>query len=278
MKKPNEIDACNASVRIFNALTGRQYVMPREWTDEQNRQSKDVECILASDTSEAPRIAVEHTIIEPFESEIEYVKESHGIVEAIDVKCAKSKSIPDDRYYFLVLPPQLVKSLKKKTRDCLIERVSDWVGKVALTLEIDRDEETFFEGHRISLMCCGGDPDVNPEMYGHVWRMPTGPKNCERLWLRRIERAIQDKLPKFSKYKRSDFEKALLLEDIGGSLQDAGRQDKARICIQRLVGVEVDYVIVFASRNEQMVVGQVWKEKSGWYSPVPREKIFLLRE
>lgn len=264
MKKPNEISACNASVRVFNALTGFQYRIGR-WPDEENRSSEDVECILVSDAQQAPEIAVEHTIVEPFEGENEYVKESHAIIEYINVKCAGR--IPGDRYYFLVLPLRLVKSLRRKARERLVETISLWVAGTAPGLQIDDDAETDYEGHRIWLMCSGSGPGMN----GNVWRIPTKPEDCERLWVHRLERAIKDKLPKLSKYKDNGFETALLLEDISGSLRDLGQQDKARTCIQGLVGAEVDYIIVFASRNERMVVGTVWKEKSVWF---PQDRVF----
>jgi hypothetical protein len=270
MKKWNEENACNAFIRILNAITGLQYTKHGS-PDELNRNRRDVDFILASDTARTPKMAVEHTIIESFEGQIGYVNRSHSVVESINAKCRGK--IPTDRYYFLAFPPTLVDSLVGDSRKQCVNSLSPWVVAAGGSLHINNCAETNYEGHKITLMCMGNEPELN----GNVWRMPTRPENQGDLLRRRLRRGIRDKLPKLSEYKKSGFETALLLEDIAGGLLGSGQGGKGMTGSQKAcVEINVDYIVVFASRNERMIVGAVWKEKSVWHSHIRNGEMFSL--
>lgn len=134
MKKQNEQNACEACIAILNTLTGIQYVT-RESPDELNRQTPDVDFILVSTGDESDRIAVEHTVLESYEGQIEYVYRSYDVVGSINAVCRHK--IPADRFYFLAIPPMIVDSLVGKNRLRFVGNLSSWVADIANRLQID---------------------------------------------------------------------------------------------------------------------------------------------
>lgn len=263
MKKENEKSACEAFISILYNLTGTQYVK-LESPDERNRVTPDVDFLLVSIDDEHDTIAVEHTILESYEGQIGYVNRSYDIVGSINQECGNK--IPNDRYYFLAIPPELVDSLVGENRKYFIRDFASWVAEVAPRLEIDKTTQSDYECHNITLMCNGSNQELN----GNVWRMPQQPGNDEILRAQRLNRAIADKLPKLAKYKKSNFTTALLLEDIASipSTVRVSSDEKSRF------GNMIDYLVVFASNMDRMVIGNVWKEKSIWHSSVPFDRRF----
>jgi len=263
MKKQNEQSACEAFITILYNLTGKQYVQ-LESPDERNRVTPDVDFLLESNDDEHETIAIEHTILESFEGQIEYVKRSYDIVGSINLEC--DNKIPNDRYYFLAIPPELIDSLVGETRKRFVRDFASWIAEVAPRLEIDKTTESDYEGHNIKLICSGNNQELN----GNLWRMPQQPENDEILRAQRLNRAIADKLPKLAKYKESNFTTALLLEDIASipSTVMVSSDEK------RKIGNIIDYLVVFASNKDRMVIGNIWKEKSIWHSSVPFNRRF----
>jgi hypothetical protein len=134
-------------------------------------------------------------------------------------------------------------------------------------LRVDDFEHTEYGGHEITLRC-GGD---GAQMNGNVGRIPQQPENQKALQQDRLVRAVKDKIPKLTMYKKDGFKTALLLEDVAGTLYRSTLKD----CENRLKELEdVDYIVVFVSNADQMIVGNVLKEKSVWYSFVPFNRRF----
>ena len=272
MKKQNEQNACEACIAILNTLTGIQYVK-RESPDELNRQTPDVDFILVSISDESDMIAVEHTVLESFEGQLEYVNRSYNIVGSINVGCRHK--IPTDRYYFLAIPPKIVDSLVGKKRMQFVSNLSFWVAETAERLQIDSQTRTDYDGHEVTLMCCGSHIQLN----GNVWRAPQQPENQEILQTQRLNRAIEDKLTKLRDYKKRGYKTSLLLEAIAAipsTITERGRgwSSEERSSVRD----SVDYIIVFASNEGRMIVGNVWKEKSVWHSSIPDDRRFSLRQ
>jgi hypothetical protein len=268
MKSANEQSACQGFIAILNILTGMQYEKI-ESPDDRNRQTPDVDFLLESNGGERDTIAVEHTILESFERQIRYVNRSYDIVESINDGC--KNSIPADRYYFLGIPPGLVDSLVGKIRKHIIVALITWVENSVQDLRIDNNVYTDYEGHKISLICGGSHPQLN----GNVWRAPLRPENDEILQAQRFSRAIKDKLPKLWQYKKRNIKTALLLEDIASiasiiSLRDSGISSDDISNIKEYI----DYLVVFVSNKDRMVVGNVWKEMAVWYSEIPDDRRF----
>jgi len=70
------------------------------------------------------------------------------------------------------------------------------------------------------------------------------------------------------KYKERGFKTALLLEDVAGTLRGSTLS-------AREIGLdEVDYIVVLVSNEDRMIIGNVWKERSVWYSSVPSNRRF----
>jgi hypothetical protein len=262
-KKPNELNARDAFITILRSLTDIEYVKS-ESPDEVNRSTRDVDFVLFPSSNKNDKIAVEHTIVESFDGQIEYVNRWHNIVCSVNDGCRER--IPPDRYYFLAVPPIIVDSLVGKRREQFVSDLSSWVAETApKLLQVDSYIQTEHEGHKITLMCSGDHAQLN----GNVWGMPQEPENQKALQSQRLGRAVKDKLPKLTKYKGPGFKTALLLEDVAGTLSGS----TLRGCEFSLE--EVDYIVVFVSNEDRMIIGNVWKERSVWYSFVPGNRRFL---
>jgi hypothetical protein len=128
-----------------------------------------------------------------------------------------------------------------------------------------------YKEHNIILMCGGSHPDIN----GTVGRIPGQPKRYvelreERLWI-----SISHGLGKFQKYKHIGHDTALLLEDISGAFHTSALQgNETAATRRRLVNALVDYIVVFASHDNRMIVGNIWKEKRSWYAQIPYSRRF----
>lgn len=272
MKKQNEQNACEAFIAILNTLTGIQYIKS-ESPDEINRETRDVDFLITSISDESDRIAVEHTVLESFEGQIGYVNRSYDVVGSINADCRNK--IPTDRYYFLAIPPKVADSIVGKNRLRFVSNLSSWVVATAQRLPIDSQTQTNYEGHIVTLMCCGNHVQLN----GNVWRAPQQPDNQGTLQTQRLNRAIEDKLPKLTDYKKRGFKTALLLEAIAAIpstiiQRGQGMSSEERSRIRRIV----DYIVVFASNEGRMIVGNVWKEKSVWHLSIPYDRRFSFRQ
>lgn len=269
--KPNEEDACKAFIKILSTVTGRQYEIER-LPEVTNRTSPDVECILISKAGHSPEIAVEHTIVESFEDQMAYVNQSYDIVEEVNVQ-SKGR-LPVDRYYYLIVPPPLVRSLRGRRRKEFVVDVSLWVASIAKTLAVDQGSLPH-DHYKVKLGCGGSFPGMD----GNVFRCPTQPEKAEELQRARFRRAISEKERKLRRYKEKGFGTALLLEDVGGSLRDhkARWRDLTRTQ-KRLICESVDYMVILVSNNQKMITGRVWKEEARRpYSEIPQDRKFSFR-
>jgi hypothetical protein len=261
-KKPNELNARASFITILKSLTDIEYVASGS-PDEENRCTKDIDFVLVSSINERDKIAVEHTTVQSFDGQIEYLNRSWDIVGSVNDGCRER--IPGDRYYSLAVPPAIVDSLvTKRSRELFVSYLSSWVADTApKLLLVDSYEQKEYEGHRITLMCLG---DATEQLNGKVGRMPEAPEDQKARQRERLGRAVNAKLPKLTKYKEQGFKTALLLEDVAGTLPGS-----------TLSGYgleEVDYVVVFVSNEDRMIIGNVWKEGSVWYSSVPGNRKF----
>jgi len=264
-KKPNELNARDAFITILKSLRDIEYKAEPKSPDEINRRTPDVDFLLFSSSDENDKIAVEHTRVESFNEEIKYVKRWRDIVCSVNAGCRER--IPPDRYYFLAAPPIIVGSLVGKRREPFVSDLSSWVAETApKLLQVDSYVQTEYEGHKITLICRGDHAYLN----GNVWGMPQEPEDQKAIQSERLRRAVETKVPKLTKYKeRGGFKTALLLEDVAGTLSGS----TLRGCEFSLE--EVDYIVVFVSNEDRMITGNVWKERSVWYSFVPSNRRFL---
>lgn len=124
-------------------------------------------------------------------------------------------------------------------------------------------------------MCRGSDVQLN----GNVWRAPQQPENQDILQTQRLNRAIGDKLTKLRDYKKRGYKTALLLEAIAAipsTVTERGRGLSSEV--RSSVIDAVDYIVVFASNEGRMIVGNVWKEMSDWHLSIPYDRRFSLRQ
>jgi hypothetical protein len=264
MKKPNELNARDAFITILRSLTDIED-WESESPDEVNRSTRDVDFLLFSSSNKNDKIAVESTRVDSFDGQIEYVNRWHKIVCSVNDGCGER--IPPDRYYFLAVPPITVDSLvKNSSRQQFVSYLTSWVVETApKLLLVDSYIQTEYEGHKITLTCSGNHERLN----GNVWSMPEEPEDQKALQRKRLGRAVSDKLPKLTKYKDMGFRTALLLEDVAGTLRGS------TLSSREFSLEDVDYIVVFVSNEDRMIIGNVWKERSVWYSFVPGNRRFL---
>jgi hypothetical protein len=269
MKTLNEENACIAFIEILENITGVEYEKKNS-PDEENRASSDVDFILISKDGRSHEIAVEHTIVESYENQITYVNQSYNVVEQINVQC--QGRLPTDRYYFLLVPPPLIKSLRRGQREQFVKEMASWISDNAKNLILDQQLQREYNSQNVTLMCLGSHPEMN----GNVHRAPERPMEAEKLKRERIRRAFKDKQPKLIKYKLKGITTSLLLESISGVF--LGRQGLwGYLSItQRLKLLFVDYVIILSSNQNKMIVGKVWKEKWRLYSTIPDDRVFSI--
>ena len=262
-KKPNELNARDAFITILRSLTGIED-WESESPDEVNRSTRDVDFLLFPSSNENDKIAVEHTKVESFEGQIKYVNQSYDIVDCINDGCRER--LPHDRFYILNIPPEIVDTLETmRNREQFVSDLSCWVVETAPKLLLAEDWTRIeYEGHKVTLSC-GGNCELKN---GNVGRIPQQPENQKALQHDRLGRAVGNKVSKLTKYKEHGFKTALLLEDVAGTLYGStlrGFENDLE---------EVDYIVVFVSNEERMIVGNVLKEKSVWYSFVPGNRRF----
>jgi hypothetical protein len=267
MKRKNELNARDALIEILERMTGVRYECESS-PDEGSNHPPEVDFILKSTRDEIHRIAVEHTVIELFIGQKDYVRWSSNIVEEIKTGCRGK--IPSDRYYFLRAPPIFISSLSKKKRKmAFVDSLAPWIVQHARQLKVDEFLSCTYEAHKITLTCEGRHPSLN----GNVWSMPELPVDHETLQKDSFHKAINHGLKKLREYKLNGFTTVILLEDIAGVkygqlIKELRSFDKDQI--DRFV----DYIVVLVSNNDRMIVGNVWKENDRWYSIIPHDRRF----
>lgn len=269
-KKRNEENACNAFMDILKEIKGVTYKII-ERPDEKNRNTQDVDFILASniENEQYPKIAVEHTIIEAHKEQIKYVKKLESIEKEIDHKC--QGKLPIDYCFSITAPPSLIAGMNKKNRDKFVETISSWIPNVAKSLNRDQQSSRLYNGHEVSLWCVGSCSELN----GTVGMISVRPEKAKERQ-ERFRRAIKEKLPKLIKYKEKGFATALLLEDVSFVHTNPGNNLKDLIPNQYHSEFQskIDYVVIFVSNKKKMIVGLVWKEESQLYSEIPENHRF----
>ena len=262
MKKPNEESACQAFSLILAQITGRPYRL-REAPDETNRATKDIDYIFAAPGSRR-EVAAEHTIVESFEGQLAYVNKAFDIVAEINALC--KNSLPKDHFYFLAIPDALIHSLDRPGRARFVSEMAPLVAGKSRRLRNEKHVTLRYHEHEIWFLHRGSHPEMNGNVY-HVQRTPDQAGLLVRL---RLARALNQKLPKLLRYRLTGFTTALLLEDISGALSGLGGNASSVGMLHRVaMWLLVDYLVVFASNNQHMVVGNVWKEHWRWHRNVP---------
>ena len=268
MKRPNEANAAEGFALILRAVTGKQYVQVSS-PDETNSRDPDVDYMFATPSTRVRRVAAEHTIVETFEGQIRYVNVAFDVVKEINRR--RRGKLPHDRHFYLAIADQLVTGFNKRTREAFVRKMSDILPAACSGLQVDQYTTLDYQGHQIWLKCNGSDASIN----GNVYHIQLTPRAVEPLKTIRLSRALVDKLPKLIRYKFRFYRTALLLEDISGSIGSIGSQSKSLSYWHRiLIRLFVDYIVEFASYNDKMIVGNVWKERSSWYALVPYHRRF----
>ena len=273
--KKNEENACNAFIEILKEIKSVTYKKV-ERPEEKNRNTPDVDFILAPnvENEKYPKIAVEHTLIEAHEKQIDYVHQLDGIEKEIAQRC--QGKLPIDYCFSLIAPPSLIVGMDKKNRGQFVKEMSGWMPDVAKSLTTNQESSRLYNGHEVSLWCVGSCSGLN----GTVGMTSTRPGNAKKERQDRFRRAIEEKSPKLIKYKEKGFATALLLEDVSAVYTNPRDNLKYLLSHQHHSEFQskIDYVVIFVSQREKMFLGLVWKEESQLYPEIPENRIFNFQQ
>jgi|GEM_PF-4744072 hypothetical protein len=270
MKKDNEINACNALIKVLERVAGVKYEC-ESFPDEISSSEPEIDFILRSASIGMERMAVEHTVIELFTNQNGYLRSSFDRAEEINRLC--QGKIPPDRFYYLTAPHSLINSLTdKKSQTTFDECLAFWTVQTAQKLQIDDSEQYLYQGYKITLTCGGAHPQWN----GKVGRIQEYPANVATLQKESFDKAIKHGLNKFSKYKHNrseSFKTVLLLEDVAG-LQHERIMEGLIPSEKAQIDESIDYIVVLHSLHNRMIVGYVWKENETWHRFIPADRRF----
>jgi hypothetical protein len=270
MKKKNELNACNALIRILEKTAGARYECD-SCPDEGASKGKEPDFILKPTRAGMIRMAVEHTVVP--DGLYDYVVRLYDRAEEINKLC--QGKIPADRFYYITAPRALINSLtNNKRRKAFREGLAFWITQQAPLLHIDKSVQGSYECYKITLTCGGSHPLRN----GTVGRIPECPTDVATSQKEAFDAAIRHGLPKLRKYKcnRSEsFETALLLEDVAG-LQHERIMDGLTVSEKSQIEESIDYIVVLASLESQMITGYIWKDQETWHRFIPASKRFDL--
>ena len=267
--KKNEENACNALIDILREIKGVEYKLG-QFPEQENRNTPDVEVILTpkDECASFPKIAVEHTIIMAHGEQIAYAHQLSGIEKEIDQKC--HESLPIGGCFALIAPPALIVGMNRKKRDEFVKEMAGWIPSAAKSLIVDGRSTRSYNGHQVSLWCVASGSRAN----GMLGMIAARPENAEQERQKRFRRAIEEKLPKLVKYKKKGFGTALLLEDVSVMYANPDK-DLIPSHLRSAFQSQVDYVVIFISQGDKMIVCLVWKEESRLYSGIPENRRFF---
>jgi len=273
MKKENEIDALDKFKQLLMTyfrkdITKHKSIYPDEIASVKRRK-KEIDCLIYRGID---RIACEHTIIEKYEGQMEYLFNSFDFVTKINRKL--KGTLPKDRYYAFIIEPELIIKQSKKTLKDLEAFLICELSRNMSSIEKGQYRNINYKNKGITIMCESDGALAN----GEVYRFPTTPENVTRLQAKRIRRAFTEKLGKLIKYKLIGCKTALLLEDISG-IHGFGINKRFLGLLNYIkILLFIDIIIIFISRNNKMTRAHIWKEKNHWYNGIPINKRFDLKK
>jgi len=267
VKHLNEFNAIEALLGTVPHILGCNYSQSGS-PDEMDSTNKEVDFLLVPDEVGFPNLAVEHTVVEAFRGQRTYLQKSYEIVQTVDRKCKGLLAM--DRFFGLVLLPNLVEKLRRKELNRFVDTIAPWVIDTAKTLAIDDYKITKYAEYEVVLLCSGSLDEAN----GTVGRMPGSPKNQKELVADSLWLSVEHGVAKFAKYKQLGYTCVLALENVSGLAHPSLLADFRNDPYKRSMIELIDYVIVFASNEDRMIVGSVWKEKTTVHVQVPFSRRF----
>lgn len=219
----NEGKACDAVVRFLEELTGETRTNIRR--PEKDGVGPPVDLRLKLGVQE---YAIEHTLIESFENQVEGSVTFHQINNCIKQKV--SDTLPEPAYYQLHLPVEVRLPKRKKKRDQTLDNLVEWVRDSACRMH-KRNAKRFIRTLIPSLSDdrIQGTPEgINCPIEllrwpiavlirrkpGHLDVLFTDPPALEDLRANRLKHALDKKCPKLKRCKAEKTRTILVLENL----------------------------------------------------------------
>lgn len=260
--KNNELECANSFIKILKQINNETYEILIK-PDDINRETEDIDFIF--EASHNKKIAVEHTIIELFDNQINYVEEHFRIVKEIESMC-KNELIPN-YYYIVSILPSLIVNKKKREKEQLIKKISKIIISNLNRHIINKEKFYPIDNSGFYLNCKYCNEISKEKLNSKIIPIPSSPEECNDFEICRFKRALRKKLPKLIKYKSPEFETALLLEDVYCKnnnllLTDMDEKDKKQLKL-------VDYIVCFSSIDNEVIIGNIWKMHDKIFKFIP---------
>jgi len=269
LKKENEINALEATFAILQKYYHiSDPITEKRYPDEESSNKKDIDCVARIGNK---KVAIEHTIIEIYDGQIEYTYNSFDFIQQIntDIK----ELLPKDRYYEALIQPSLIVGKGKKELKTLAGSIKAELIKNITTLEIGNSIRILHNGEEVVIYC----QNYEGLERGMLYRAPTLPtKDFELKHRKRIARLLNDKLYKLIRYKLKGCITILTIEDISGRHMQGIKKDDVCLIHKLMILFFVNIGIVLVSNNKKMIVGNVWKDTNKWYQNIPMRNRFSL--
>lgn len=189
MKKDNEINAINATIKIYEKFLNIDLKdASQTFPDDIVRNIKEIDCIIKNQKT---RIAIEHSIIEHYDCQLQYLNKSYDIVQNINKSL--QETLLNDRHYVILIPPNLIINKNKYELKQLSKEIIKSIKEKIATLAIDESFIIKYKTEKISVFCKVSSL-VNS---GNLYRAPTVPGDgLEKLIKVRVNKLFEDKLDK----------------------------------------------------------------------------------
>jgi hypothetical protein len=269
MKKPNEHNAIQSALNMCKKFYGLlDPITDICYPDDKNNDSKDVDCVFQIGSE---KYALEHSVIESYDGQIEYVRKSYDIAKKVNERLREK--LFNDKHYVLLLPPDLIINKGKKYLANLIDSLSDKILINNTEITSDASYSIQFDNSDITIFC----DDVDGPDEDMVHRIPTKPKGCEDfLKLDRVDRLLKAKLPKLTQYKKQGYKTILVVEDVSGEYWAGINKNIVNDLFCSHIISSVDIGIRFVSIYDEMIVGSIWKDGAQWHDEAPMENRFKI--
>ena len=271
LKKKNEIHALESVVTLFRHL-GILSGDPERilYPDEENSTSEDIDCIVELNRQ---RIAIEHSVIEYYPGQLVYANNSFEFMNEINDLVGGILS--NDLHYILLIDPYLIIDKRKpEMKKLAIKIQEEFIANIDI-IGIEKMHVFFYNNLPVSIFCDSIDGIQN----GKVYRAQTSPSvNLEIKTTERVRVFFEKKLPKLIRYRLKGYSTLLVIEDISGRFMT--QIDRKMIGLWNWLRcfLFVDYIIIFVSINNQMVVANLWKKKYHWPKFTPMERRFSMKD
>jgi hypothetical protein len=268
-KKQNEHNAIQSAINICKMYYGlHDSVTNIRYPDEENRDEQEVDCVFQFGSN---KYALEHSIIEAYNGQIEYVRKSYDVIKKVNDRI--EENLLKDKHYNVLLPPDLIIHKRKPDIKPLVDKLCDEIIRNQSSIMPGESFGIQFNNSDITILC----DDYDETIKGMVHRLPTDPIGSGNLLMSdRVGRLLKAKLPKLAQYKRRGYTTILIVEDVSGRYWGGINKNLLPDVSRKAIISSIDIGVRFVSHDDKMIVGSIWKDGAQWHDEAPMENRFKI--